>query len=87
MIYGRFRNPVTIKRRAVLGDVKVLDGRKPDKQDSEALANGSYVVVDDAGKERLYHLAFLRYDGDHDEISAALERLDAAATEVRDGKK
>ena len=33
MIYGRFGDPVTIVRRAVLDDVKALDGRMPDSQD------------------------------------------------------
>src|SRR6185312_17355018 len=32
-IYGRTGNVVTVVRRAVLSDVKLLDGRRPDKQD------------------------------------------------------
>jgi len=75
MIYGRFGNPVTIKRRGTLDDVRKLDGRKPDKQDREALALGSYVVVECDGKERLYHLAFLRADGGIREIDAAMEAV------------
>jgi hypothetical protein len=44
-IYGRFGDVVTIVRMGTLEDVKTLNGRKPDKQDREAVENGSYVVV------------------------------------------
>lgn len=50
MIYGRTGQEVTIVRRAVLADVEKLDGRKPDKEDLTALKLGSYLVVDDHGK-------------------------------------
>lgn len=74
MIYGRFGNRVTIQRLAKLSDIKELDGRKPDKQDREALANDAYVVVsDDYNKLRLYHVGFLRADGGSVEISAVVE--------------
>jgi hypothetical protein len=77
MIYGRFGNRVTIVRRAVLADVKNLDNRKPDKQDRDALKNSSYVVVrDDDGREKLYHLAFLRADGGSREITEAIVATD-----------
>ena len=76
MIYGRFGDPVTIKRVATLEDVKLLDGRKPDKQDRDAIEKGSYVVVaEDDGAERLYHLAYLRADDGSREITAAIEAL------------
>lgn len=77
MIYGRCGQPVTIKRIAVLADVQKLDGRKPDKRDREALENGSYVVVDDAGKERLYHQCFLRADDGAREIGKVIDALSA----------
>lgn len=72
MIYGRFGQVVTIKRVAILADVQRLDGRKPDKHDRSNFANGSYVVVEDGGKERLYHQAFLRADGGAREIASAI---------------
>ena len=75
-IYGRTGDKVTIKRHAVLADVKKLDGRKPDKQDRDALANGSYIVVERSdGKEQLYHQAFLRADDGSREITRAIEAL------------
>jgi hypothetical protein len=76
MIYGRFGNQVRVLRYATTDDVKKLDGRKPDKQDREAIKSGSYVVVADAdsGKERLYHQAFLRADRGSVEITEALEQ-------------
>lgn len=86
MIYGRFGTQVTILRLATLEDVEKLDGRKPDKQDREAVANTSYVVVVDEGdekkRERLYHQAFLRADRGSVEISEALERI----ADAREGR-
>jgi hypothetical protein len=77
MIYGRGGHPVTIKRLAVLSDIRALDFREPDKRDRDALESGSYVVVhvkykrfDEA--DLLYHLAFLRADGGSREITAAI---------------
>jgi hypothetical protein len=72
VIYGRFGQEVTIVRYGRTADVRELDGRKPDKQDREAIENRSYVVVLDGGRERLYHLAFLRADGGAGEIYEAL---------------
>ena len=73
MIYGRSGDPVTVLRLAALADVRRLDGRKPDKQDRDAIKSESYVVVkDDSGQERLYHLAFLRADEGAAEIMKAL---------------
>lgn len=80
MIYGRFGQPVTIIRVAILDDVKKLDGRRPDKQDREALKHGSYVVVRDDDKERLYHQAFLRADGGAREIGDAIDALSEVQT-------
>lgn len=77
MIYGRFRDSVVIKRRAVIDDVKRFEGRKPDQIDRDALANDSYVIVESYGKERLYHLAFLRADGGLREITEAIEAVSA----------
>lgn len=76
-IYGRLGQEVTIMRKAKLADVEKLDGRKPDKQDREAIKIGSYVVVQDGDKTRLYHLAFLRADDGAAEITRALEGLQA----------
>ena len=75
-IFGRFGQPVTIIRRGTLEDVKTLDKRKPDKQDEEAVALGSYVVVDDAGAQRLYHQAFLRADRGSVEIGEAIAQVE-----------
>jgi hypothetical protein len=82
MIYGRFGDPVTIVRRGTLKDVEKLDGRKPDKQDREAIKSASYVVVLvlDDGRERLCHLAYLRADRGALEIGEALEKIDASVT-------
>jgi hypothetical protein len=79
MIYGRFGNEVRVQRYAVLADVQRIDGRKPDKQDREAIKTGSYVIVTDAdsGKERLYHQAFLRADRGSIEIKEALDSTPA----------
>lgn len=75
-IYGRTGDVVTIVRRAVIADVKALEGRTPDKQDREALKNDSYVVVrNEDGKKRLYHLAYLRADGGSREITDTIEKL------------
>ena len=76
MIYGRVGQVVTVKRAAVLEDVEKLDGRKPDDQDREALKAGSYVVVEDEGTERLYHIAYLRADGGAKEIMDAVEEVE-----------
>lgn len=78
-IYGRCGQVVTIKRMGKLEDVRALDGRKPDKQDRQAVDDGCYVVVDDEGKERLYHQAFLRADDGAREIGAAIEALGQGA--------
>lgn len=77
MIYGRFGNPLTITRRAVLQDVKALDKRTPDKTDKAAIKSGSYVVTldNETGRESLYHLAYLRADDGSKEITAAIEAL------------
>lgn len=75
MIYGRTGQTVEIVRKATLADVKKLDGRKPDAQDRDAIKNGSYIVVRDGDKERLYHQAFLRADGGSVEITQAIEAL------------
>lgn len=73
-IYARFGDEVTVVRYGTVDDVVKLDGRKPDKQDREAVANRSYVVVRFVdGKERLYHQAFLRADGGSLEITGALK--------------
>lgn len=80
-IYGRFGVELIIKRRAVLADVKALDKRKPDKQDRDALAAGSYWVCDfkDAtgpdSRDRLYHLGYMRADGGLGEIESAVIAL------------
>lgn len=77
MIYGRFGEELEVVRLAVLDDVRALDGRKADKQDREAIANGSYVVCRDveSGEERLFHLAFMRADDGFREITQAIERV------------
>ena len=73
MIYSRFGEECKITRVAKLADVSKLDNRKPDKQDRDALKNGSYVVVQFSdGKERLYHQAFLRADRGSLEITEAI---------------
>lgn len=80
-IYGRFGVELIIKRRAVLADVKALDHRKADKQDREALALGSYWVVDfkeatgSDSHDRLYHLGFMRADDGLNEIERAIIAL------------
>lgn len=79
MIYGRTGQPVTILRRAVLQDVERLDRRKPDKKDRAAIKSGSYVVVMHAGKERLYHQAYLKADDGSYEITKTLEGIDQEA--------
>lgn len=72
-IYGRTGDVVTIVRRAVLADVRRLEKRNPDKQDREALKNGSYVIVKSFGEERLYHMAFLRATAGYGEIEDAIK--------------
>lgn len=80
-IYGRFGVEIIIKRRAVLADVKALDKRRPDKQDRDAIAAGSYWVVDfkDAtnadSRDRLYHLGYMRADDGLNEIERAIIAL------------
>lgn len=76
MIYGRFGNPITILRAGTLEDVKQLDKRKPDKHDRANVKHGGYVVVrDERGKERLYHLAFMRADDGFAEIAKAMREV------------
>lgn len=75
MIYGRTGNEVKILRRGTLDDVTKLDGRKPDKQDREAIKLDAYFVVECFGQERLYHLAFIRADGGAKEIDDEIERV------------
>lgn len=72
MIYGRTGQVVTIKRVAIIDDVRRLDHRTPDKVDRAAIQSGSYVVVDDHGYERLYHQAYLHADGGSLEIADAI---------------
>lgn len=78
MIYGRFGNPVTIVRRAVLADVKKYENRRPDKADKIGLANGAYWIArdNDTNREKLYSLAYLRADDGSREITAAIEALE-----------
>lgn len=79
VIYGRFGDPITIVGVAVIGDVKRLTGRRPDKVDREAIKHGSYVVVRrDNGTEDLYHQAFMRADGGISEIADAIEAADTS---------
>jgi hypothetical protein len=82
MIYGRFGDSLTLVRKAVLADVKALDGRSPDAKDRQNLANGAYVVAraEDNGKEYLYHLAYLRADNGLAEIEDALNVLEKEAS-------
>lgn len=81
MIYGRFGNKLAIKRLAVLADVERLDDRKPDQVDRHAIENGSYLVcIDEDGRERLYHQAFMRADGGAAEIARAVEALPGQPT-------
>lgn len=76
MIYGRFGEECKIVRMAKLADVQKLDGRKPDKQDRDAIKNKSYVVIRFPGdSEKLYHQAFLRADRGALEIAEAIEAL------------
>ncbi len=88
MIYGRFGELVELVRMGTLKDVTTLDNRTPDKQDREAVAQGSYVVTrtmrgghatgeEEIGQERLHHLAFLRADKGLSEIMDAIEALKA----------
>lgn len=72
MIYGRSGQTVTITRLAVIADVERLNGNLPDNQDRRAVKSGSYVIIDDAGVERLYHLAHLRADNGSLEIADAI---------------
>ncbi len=75
-IYGRFGDKVKIVRIGTLEDVKKLDGRKPDKQDREAVKTGSYVVVEqDDGRKRLYHLAYIRADNGAREVSDVIRTV------------
>lgn len=75
-IYGRFGQEVSIKRIGTIDDVRALDGRAPDKDDYLAIEAGSYVVVDDGGRERLYHQCYLRADGGAREIAYAISALE-----------
>lgn len=76
MIYGRFGDTVTIVRVATLEDVKVHHG-EPDKIDRDALEDGSYVIVkQDDGKERLYHLTYLRATRGYAEIADTISEID-----------
>lgn len=75
MIYGRWQNVVTIKRHALLEDVRKLENRKPDKGDRECLSIGAYIVVESEGREQLCALAFLRADRGSLEITQAIEKL------------
>lgn len=80
-IYGRVGQRVIIQRLGTLKDVSKLDGRKPDKQDREAVKLNAYVVVSEAerddGKLRLYHIAFLRADDGAREIGAVIDACKA----------
>jgi hypothetical protein len=74
MIYGRFGDVVTIARLGTLDDVKFFDGRRPDRHDVKAVADGSYVVViHEDGTQGLYSRAFLRADGGAKEIDRAIK--------------
>lgn len=78
-VYGRTGDVVTIKRLAMLEDIKKFEGRDPDARDLKALENGSYVVVtQDDGAECLYHQAFLRATNGAVEIGETIDALIAA---------
>lgn len=84
MIYGRWHSTqdpdaVTILRIATIGDVKKLERPRPNKTAKEAIERGSYVVVLEDGKERLYHQALLRADDGAREIPTILDALTAKA--------
>lgn len=75
-IYGRWGIRVHIMRLGTLEDVLKLDGRKPDEDDRLAVEAGSYVVtMDESGRQRLYHRAYLRADGGIKEIVQALDKI------------
>lgn len=73
MIYGSFGAKVQILRMAAPWDIERLEGRKPDAQDLQAIERGSYVVVEENGKEELYSLAYLRADEGLSEIERAID--------------
>lgn len=80
MLYGRFGGEIEIVREGTLADVRKLDGRKPDKQDRDAIENGSYVIWRHAGdgpegQEHLAHLAYLRADDGFREIVDAMRAV------------
>lgn len=85
-IYGRFGHTLTITRYATLEDIGRLEKRKPDKQDREAVKNGSYVLVcyADDGQEDIVHQAYMRADDGCREIFAALEATAPAKLEIFD---
>ena len=77
MVYGRFGGEIEIVREGTLADVRKLDGRKPDKQDRDAIELGSYVIWRHAGdgpggQEHLAHVAYLRADDGFKEIVDAM---------------
>jgi hypothetical protein len=75
-IYGRVGQRVVIQRLGTLDDVRELDGRKPDKQDREAVKLNAYVVCSEPEYDdrlRLYHVAFLRADNGAVEIGAVVD--------------
>lgn len=75
MIYGRFGDPLTIVRLAVLEDVETFDGEPPDDVDKANVEAGAYVIVKyaETGKLNLYHIGFLKADGGSNEIQEAID--------------
>lgn len=72
-IRARFGDPIEFVRIATIDDVKAFEGRKPDKQDRERIAETYFVVARylDNGKEFLADVAFLRATDGWTEIDRA----------------
>ena len=79
MIYSRFGAPCIILGTASAEDFRRHERYRPNKQDREAIALGSYVVClfPSDGKARLQHLAYLRADGGSLEIADAIVATNA----------
>ena len=92
MIYGRFGGRVEVIRTATIEDVNLLDKRKPDQQDRDAIALGSYLLTRSLAPTpatfcRLHRLAYMRADGGSKEIAEAVALADTiheAATRYAD---
>lgn len=80
MIYTMFGSEILSVRYATLEDVRVFEGREPDVQACQAIADQSWVVATRTDQtDLLTHIAKLRADGGLAEILRCIREREEVA--------